>query len=115
MSDEKKIEPVSGAAPVAGPRPAERVAPAARVVPVERVEAVDGAPAVVAAIEARIRSGALDSPGALRALVSEVVARELGTLDADSRDRLVEDVAALLAEEPAWRARLDGLWRGSSR
>lgn len=115
MSDEKKIEPVSRTIPVTGPRPAERVTPAARVVPTERVQAVDGAPAVVAAIEARIRSGALDRPGALRALVSEVVARELGVLDAESRDRMVDDVAALLAEEPAWQARLDGLWRGSSR
>jgi len=116
LSDSNKVEPIGANRPIGGPkavsgpgpvRPAEPPSPVAEAAVIRDVGPIG---AVMATLAAGLDSGTLDRPGAVRALVGEIVLRELGPLDTETRARMVDEVVELLGEEPAWQARLDGLW-----
>lgn len=118
MSDERKPKAVgaigagrrvtraAAAPPVEGARAPEAV---------EEASAVGGPAAVMAAVAARLDAGALDGRGAVRAVVAEVVARELSAVAPDARREVVDEVVEVILAEPSWRARLLGPSEGAGR
>lgn len=121
MSDSKRIRHVDGPGRVKGPQPADSAVAVDAVrgpdiiAGVDPANAVGPAAAIMADITARLGAGSLDRAAATRAWVAAVIEHELDALDPQSRARVVEEVVELLAEEPAWQARFDGLWGGGSR
>ncbi|MCB9553871.1 MAG: hypothetical protein H6705_18705 [Myxococcales bacterium] len=77
--------------------------------------AVGGPAAILAAVAARLAAGAVDERGAVRAVVAEVVARELGGVDAVSRAEVVDEVVEVILAEPSWQARVLGALEGGRR
>lgn len=115
VSDSKKIDPVAPAGAARGVNPVGRAAPVTPLEAASPVAPVGRAGALVAALGARLQSGELDRPAAVRAFVAEVVGREFDALDPDTRARMIDEVIEVLGEEPAWRTRFDALWSDTPR
>lgn len=118
MSDERKPEAVGS---IGAGRPVERAEAATTIEGIRAPEAVDearavgGPAAVMAAVAARLEAGALDGRGAVRAVVAEVVGRELAAVAPDARREVVDEVVEVILAEPSWRARLLGPSEGAGR
>ncbi len=118
MSDSKTIDPIPPSRPVERPAaasPVHATRPVHGPKPVTAVGAVGQVAEIVAALGARLDTGELDRAAAMRVLVTRVIERELPALDGQSRERVVDEVVGVLSEEPAWQARLDGLWSDDAR